>query len=344
MFENKSRTEIKSLGEFRLIEHLTKDFTAKNKSTIVSVGDDAAVIGNSKTKMLLTTDMLVEGVHFDLSYMPLKHLGYKSVVVAISDIYAMNAIPQQVMVSFAVSDRFSVEALEELYNGIAAACTTYNLDLIGGDTSASHKGLVISVTATGIADQDNIVFRSGAKPADLLCVTGDLGAAFTGYHLLEREKRLFLENPQIQPDLEGHDYIIQRQLKPEARRDIIEWLSDAKIKPTAMIDVSDGLASEVFHLCKNSNIGMVLYEEKLPIDPTTYNMARELTLDPTVCALSGGEDFELLFTLKQSDYEKLDKSPDITVIGYCTEPAEGVHIITRSNNKHALKAQGWTND
>jgi thiamine-monophosphate kinase len=285
--------------------------------------------------------MLLEGVHFDLSYFPLRHLGYKSIVVNLSDIYAMNAQPKQVTVSFGISSKFSLEAIEEIYAGMLLACENYKIDLIGGDTSSSKQGLVISITALGEATEDKIVYRKGAKPMDLLCVTGDLGAAYMGFQLLEREKRVYLANPEIQPDLEGHDYIVERQLKPEARKEIIDALEQYQLKPTAMIDISDGLSSEIFHLCRNSNIGMTLFEEKIPIDPTTYEMAREMDLDPTLCALSGGEDYELLFTIDQKDYDKIKNHPDISIIGHCTEAAEGIYLITKSGNKHALQAQGW---
>jgi thiamine-monophosphate kinase len=341
MLENKGKTELSSLGEFGLIDLLTSHIKHYNSSTLKGVGDDAAVIKNGETCTLISTDMLLEGVHFDLSYFPLRHLGYKSIVVNLSDIYAMNAKPKQVTVSFGISSKFSLEAIEEIYAGMLLACENYKVDLIGGDTSSSKQGLVISITAIGEATEDKIVYRRGAKPMDLLCVTGDLGAAYMGFQLLEREKRVYLANPEIQPDLEGHDYIVERQLKPEARKEVIDALEQYQLKPTAMIDISDGLSSEIFHLCRNSNIGMTLFEEKIPIDPTTYEMAREMDLDPTLCALSGGEDYELLFTIDQKDYDKIKNHPDISIIGHCTEAAEGIHLITKSGNKHALQAQGW---
>lgn len=341
MLENKGKTELSSLGEFGLIDLLTSHIKQYHSSTVKGVGDDAAVIKNGEICTLISTDMLLEGVHFDLSYFPLRHLGYKSIVVNLSDIYAMNAQPKQVTVSFGISSKFSLEAIEEIYAGMLLACENYKVDLIGGDTSSSKQGLVISITAIGEATEDKIVYRNGAKPMDLLCVTGDLGAAYMGFQLLEREKRVYLANPEIQPDLEGHDYIVERQLKPEARKEIIDALEQYQLKPTAMIDISDGLSSEIFHLCRNSNIGMTLFEEKIPIDPTTYEMARDMDLDPTLCALSGGEDYELLFTIDQKDYDKIKNHPDISIIGHCTEAAEGIYLITKSGNKHALQAQGW---
>lgn len=342
MLENTSRTEIGDLGEFGLIEHLTKHIELHHASTIKGVGDDAAVLQpTADLRTVITTDLLLEGVHFDLSFFPLKHLGYKSIVVNLSDVYAMNAIPKQVTVSFGISSKFSLEAVEELYAGMLLACQTYGVDLIGGDTSASKQGLVISVTAIGEAPADDLVYRDGAKEYDLLCVSGDLGGAYTGFQILEREKRIFLSNPEIQPDMEGYDYILERQLKPEARKDIIELLKREQIKPTSMIDISDGLASEIFHLASSSKVGVNLFEEKIPIDPMTYNTARELELDPTLTALSGGEDYELLFTITQADYDKIKNNPDVTVIGHITHEKEGVHMISKSGNKHALKAQGW---
>lgn len=341
MLENKERTELSSLGEFGLIDLLTSNIKHYHTSTKLGVGDDAAVIKNGDTCTLVSTDLLLEGVHFDLSYFPLKHLGYKSIAVNLSDIYAMNATPKQVTVSFGISSKFSLEAVEEIYAGMLLACDKYKVDLIGGDTSASKQGLVISVTAIGEAKEDEIVYRSGAKPMDLLCVSGDLGAAYAGFQLLEREKRVYMSNPEVQPDLEGHDYIIERQLKPEPRKDIVAMLKEFGVKPTSMIDISDGLASEVFHLCSKSKVGMTVYEEKIPIDAMTYNTAREMDLDPTLCALSGGEDYELLFTIDQKDFDKIKNHPEISVIGHCTDASEGAHLISKSGNKHALQAQGW---
>ncbi len=341
MFENRERTSIEKLGEFGLIEHLTNQIKIKNKETIKGIGDDAAVLYFKGKKVVVSTDMLLEGIHFDLSYTPLKHLGYKAIQVNLSDIYAMNATPTQVTVSLGISSKFPLEAVEELYDGIYLACEKYNIDLVGGDTSSSKQGLVISITVLGYADEKDIVYRNTAEEGDLICVSGDLGGAYTGLQLLEREKLVFIENPNIQPDLEGKDYIIERQLKPEARKDIIDLLKDIGIKPTAMIDISDGLASEILHICKQSNKGCNLYEEKIPLDPMTYETARGFNLDPTVCALSGGEDYELLFTIKQADYEKIKLQMDISIIGHITEPSAGCNLITKSGIVHELKAQGW---
>jgi thiamine-monophosphate kinase len=341
MLENTNRTELSSLGEFGLIKHLTQFIELKNESSIKGVGDDAAVIDYKGKQTVISTDMLVEGVHFDLAYVPLKHLGYKSISVNLSDIYAMNASPKQVTISLAISSRFSVEAVEELYAGMLLACEKHKVDIVGGDTTTSKSGLVISITAIGEAELENIVYRNTAKDGDLLCVTGDLGAAYVGLQLLEREKQIFLENPNIQPDLEGNDYIIERQLKPEARKDIPVLLQKLEVKPTSMIDISDGLASEILHLCTGSDTGCNLYEEKIPIDPSAYNTAREFNLDPTVCALSGGEDYELLFTIDQSDFPKIKANPDITVIGHMTNRKDGVNLITRAGTSTPLTAQGW---
>lgn len=341
LFDNKEKTNIESLGEFGLINYLTENIKISQKSSIKGVGDDAAVLDFDGKKVLVSTDMLLEGIHFDLAYTPLKHLGYKAIQVNLSDIYAMNGIASQVTVSIGISSKFPLEAVEELYEGIYLACEKYNVDLVGGDTSSSKQGLVISVTAIGYADEKDIVYRNGAEEGDLICVSGDLGGAYTGLQLLEREKLIYLENPNIQPDLEGKDYIVERQLKPEARRDIIELLKDIEVKPTSMIDVSDGLASEILHICKQSNKGCNLYEDKIPLDPMTFETAREFNLDPTVCALSGGEDYELLFTVKQADYDKIKFKMDITIIGYITERAAGCNLITKAGNSHPLKAQGW---
>jgi thiamine-monophosphate kinase len=341
MFDNKEKTNIEELGEFGLIDHLTKNIIITQKSTVKGVGDDAAVLDFDGKRVLVSTDMLLEGIHFDLAYTPLKHLGYKAIQVNLSDIYAMNGIASQVTVSIGISSKFPLEAVEELYEGIYLACEKYNVDLIGGDTTSSKQGLVISVTAIGYADENDVVYRNGAQEGDLICVSGDLGGAYTGLQLLEREKLIYLENPNIQPDLEGKDYIIERQLKPEARGDIIELLKSIEVKPTAMIDISDGLASEILHICKQSNKGCGLYEEKIPLDPMTFETAREFNLDPTVCALSGGEDYELLFTVKQADYDKIKFKMDITIIGYITEPSAGCNLITKVGNSHPLKAQGW---
>jgi thiamine-monophosphate kinase len=341
MFENSEKTNIESLGEFGLIDHLTKQIKIKQPGTLKGIGDDAAVIDFKGKKALISTDMLLEGIHFDLAYTPLKHLGYKAIQVNLSDIFAMNGMASQVTVSIGISSKFPLEAVEELYEGIYLACEKYNVDLVGGDTTSSRQGLVISVTSIGYADEKNIVYRNTAHEDDLICVSGDLGGAYVGLQLLEREKLVYMENPNIQPDLEGKDYIIERQLKPEARKDIVELLQDIKIVPTAMIDISDGLASEILHICKQSNKGCNIYEDKIPLDPMTYETAREFNLDPTVCALSGGEDYELLFTIKQADYEKIKLQMDISVIGHITEPSAGCNLITKSGIVHALKAQGW---
>src|ERR1700761_8220330 len=341
MFENSERTNIEQLGEFGLISHLTKNIKIGQKSTIKGVGDDAAVIDFAGKKALISTDMLLEGIHFDLAYTPLKHLGYKSIQVNLSDIYAMNGTATQVTVSIGISSKFPLEAVEEFYEGIYLACEKFNVDLVGGDTTSSRQGLVISVTSIGYADEKDIAYRNTANEGDLICVSGDLGGAYVGLQLLEREKQIYIENPSIQPDLEGKDYIIERQLKPEAGKDIVELLKDIDIKPTAMIDISDGLASEILHICKQSNKGCNLYEDKIPLDPMTYETAREFNLDPTVCALSGGEDYELLFTIKQTDYEKIKLQMDISVIGHITDASAGCNLITKSGVVHALKAQGW---
>lgn len=335
------RTEINTLGEFGLIDHLTKNIELHNVSSIVGVGDDAAVIDHFGKQTVVTTDLLIEGVHFDLAYTPLKHLGYKSVIVNLSDIYAMNATPTQITLSLGISNRFSVESLEEFYEGVYAACEKYNVDLVGGDTASSQKGFIISVTAIGEVSPDQYVTRKGAKKGDLLCCSGDLGAAYIGLLFLEREKRIFLENPTIQPDLEGEDYVIGRLLKPEARKDIIEFLEQNDIRPTSMMDISDGLSSEILHVCRQSQLGCVLYEEKIPVSEATRAAAFKFELDPTACALSGGEDYELLFTLSQSDYEKIVLNEQISVIGYMTDPSEPPHIITKGGGKHAITAQGW---
>lgn len=342
MLENKTRTELKSLGEFGLIKHLTEHVELYNESTLKGIGDDAAVIKCQNEKQtLVSTDMLVEGIHFDLTYVPLKHLGYKAITVNLSDICAMNGVPKQVTVSIAASSRFSVEALEELYSGILYACKRYNVDLIGGDTTSSTSGLVLSITAIGEAEKEKITYRNGAKEKDLLCVTGDLGGAYMGLQILEREKFVFKDNPNIQPDLEGNDYILERQLKPEARLDVIELLQKLNIQPTSMIDVSDGLASEIIHLCEQSEVGCELYEDKIPIDPQTFDRAREFSLDPTVCALSGGEDYELLFTIPMNDYDKVKGQMDITVIGHMTPKSAGINLIAKAGTSHPITAQGW---
>lgn len=342
MLENSGRTELTSLGEFGLINHLTEHVEIYNESSLKGIGDDAAVIKYDNDKStLVSTDMLVEGVHFDLTYVPLKHLGYKAIIVNLSDIYAMNGTPKQVTVSIAASNRFSVEAIEELYAGMLFACKKYNVDLVGGDTTSSTSGLIISVTAIGEAKKEDIVYRNGAKEKDLVCVSGDLGGAYMGLQVLEREKFVFKDNPQLQPDLVGNDYILERQLKPEARMDIIELFKTLGIKPTSMIDISDGLASELMHLCTQSEVGCELYEDKIPLDPQTFDRAREFSLDPTVCALSGGEDYELLFTIPMSEYEKIKNVPDFTIIGHITPKASGLNLIAKAGTSHPITAQGW---
>jgi thiamine-monophosphate kinase len=336
-----ARTEIESLGEFGLIKLLTDNNSTQNENTIKAIGDDAAVLKAGDHVKLVSTDLLLEGVHFDLSYVPLKHLGYKAVVVNLSDIYAMNGSAKQITVSIAISNRFSVEAVEELYSGIYLACTNYGIDLIGGDTSASRQGLVISVTAIGEAEESKVVYRSGAKENDLLVVSGDLGGAYMGLQLLEREKSVFIDHPEVQPDLDGNDYVLERQLKPEARIDIIDLLDKMEVIPSSMIDISDGLASEIIHLCDQSNLGANLYDEKIPIDPMTYNRARDFDLDPSVVALNGGEDYELLFTIKQSDYDKIKGNPNLTVIGHMQNKDTGIQLIAKNGTQHELSAQGW---
>ncbi len=336
------RTELEELGEFGLIDHLTKNVAHQQASTEVGVGDDAAVISISDTKsMLVSTDMLIEGVHFNLMYMPLKHLGYKAVASNVSDICAMNGTPEQITVSIAVSNRFPLEALEELYDGINTACKIYKVDLVGGDTTSSLSGLTISITAIGKASKEDITYRTGAKEHDLLVVSGDLGAAYMGLQVLEREKSVFNANPNIQPDLDGHDYIIERQLKPEARVDIVRYLKELDVKPTSMIDVSDGLASEILHLCKSSNVGCQIYDEKIPLDGKTSMTAIDFNLDPNTCALNGGEDYELLFTISQSDYDKIKGNPHMTVIGHMTNAKDGKYYVDKNGSAIELRAQGW---
>ncbi len=343
MIEDKSfkSTDISELGEFGLIDHLTKQFEIKNPTTIKGVGDDAAVLDFKNQQVVLTTDLLVENVHFDLSYMPLKHLGYKAVIVNISDVCAMNARPTQITVSIAISNRFPLEALEELYAGIKFACEKYGVDLVGGDTTSSTKGMLLSITALGVLNADEVVYRNGAKPNDLLVVSGDLGASYLGLQVLEREKQVFLVNPNSQPDLTAYDYLIERHLKPEARKDIIEMLKEMGVKPTSMIDISDGLSSEILHLCKQSNVGCKLYEDKIPLDQQVITTCEEFNLNSTTVALSGGEDYELLFTVAQEDFDKIKGNPNMTIIGYMTEANEGINLITRANQQIEITAQGW---
>ena len=344
MLENKnpSKTPISHLGEFGLIEHLTKRFSVKKNTTVRGIGDDAAVLEfEGEQQIVVTTDFLIEGVHFDLSYMPLKHLGYKAVMVNLSDIYAMNAEASQITVSVAASNRFPVEALEELYEGIATAAKIYNVDLVGGDTTSSTSGLVISVTAIGAAKKEEIVYRNGAKENDLLVVSGDLGAAYLGLQVLEREKKVFEVNPNSQPDLDQYTYLVERQLKPEARKDIKKLLSDLEVMPTAMIDISDGLSSEIIHICKQSEVGCNLYEDKIPMDPQVIATCEEFNMDSTTIALSGGEDYELLFTISSEDFPKIKANPHLSIIGHITHKNEGIHLISRANTKIPLVARGW---
>lgn len=335
------RTELGQLGEFGLIEHLTKNITLKNASSIKGVGDDAAVIDYGSAKTVVSTDLLIEGIHFDLSYTPLKHLGYKSVVVNLSDIYAMNAQPRQITLSLGISNRFSVEALEEFYAGVKAACDFYGVDLVGGDTSSSNRGLIISVTALGQGNPEKLVYRNTAKIGDLICITGDLGAAYLGLQILEREKQIFLSNPEIKPDLEGQNYLIGRQLKPEARKDAIAAFAKAGLLPSAMIDISDGLSSEIFHICRQSGVGAFIEESGVPIHPDAQMQAINFNLDPITCALSGGEDYELLFTIDPSDVDKVKYLPDIYIAGEITPAADGIKLHTKGGNLHDIKAQGW---
>ena len=343
MLEDKTpqRTPLSQLGEFGLISHLTKNFDVKQPSTLKSIGDDAAVLDFKGKKTVVSTDLLIEGVHFDLSYMPLKHLGYKAVVVNLSDIAAMNAKPTQITVSIAVSNRFPLEALEELFEGIAMAAKIYKVDVVGGDTTSSQKGMIISITALGEADEKDLLYRNGARENDLLVVTGDLGSAYMGLQVLEREKQVFQVNPNNQPDLDNYTYLIERQLKPEARTDIRELLEKLEVKPTAMIDVSDGLSSEIIHICKQSKVGCNLFEEKIPIDPQFINVCEEFNIDSTTVAINGGEDYELLFTIALEDFDKIKANPNFTVIGHMTQESEGAHLVTRANTKIPLKARGW---
>ncbi len=339
--KNKPKTSLADLGEFGLIEHLTKNFKINQESTLKGIGDDAAVIDFKDKKAVISTDLLVEGIHFDLSYMPLKHLGYKSVMVNLSDIYAMNATATQITVSIAVSNRFPLEAIEELYEGIYAAAKTYNVDVVGGDTTSSTKGLLISITALGQAKEEDLVYRNGAKANDLLVVTGDVGASYLGFQILEREKQVFQANPNNQPDLDMYSYLIERQLKPEARKDIPELLKELNVKPTSMIDISDGLSSEIMHLCKQSEVGCNLYEDKIPLDQQVISTCEEFNMDSTTIALSGGEDYELLFTISQEDFPKIKANPNFTIIGHIADNSEGMNLITRANEKITLRAQGW---
>ncbi len=339
-FQNKF-TDVNTLGEFGLIDKLTEDIKIKHTTTVKGVGDDAAVLKYGEDCVLVSTDLLIEGIHFDLMYSPLKHLGYKSVIVNLSDIYAMNGEAQQITVSIALSNRFSVEALEELYMGIKEACRIYNVDLVGGDTTSSPKGLSISITAIGKVHPDKVVYRSGAKKGDVVCITGDLGAAYLGLQILEREKQLYLSNPGIQPDLENQSYLLERQLKPEARKDMVDYFNKAGLKPTAMIDISDGLASDLMHICKASKVGAFIEEGKIPIKEEAQLMAIKFQLDPVTTALNGGEDYELLFTVDEKDLEKVRLMPSVYIIGEITNAEDGIKLHTTGGNIHPLKAQGW---
>lgn len=332
---------ISELGEFRLIDHITKDVTIKHKSTLMGIGDDAAVINNGKTCTIVTTDLLVEGIHFNLIYTPLKHLGYKAVVVNLSDVYAMNATPKHITVSIAISSKFAVEHIEQIYEGINLACKHYDVDLIGGDTSSSLTGLAISITAIGEAKKEDIVYRSTAKKNDIVCVTGNLGAAYMGLQLLEREKEVFTSNSETQPNLENYDYILQRQLKPEARKDIIDLLKKLGVKPTSMIDISDGLSSEIMHICEKSEVGCKIFQDKIPIDDNTDKMAKEFNIDPLIAALNGGEDYELLFTIDINDLDKIKDQASIHAIGHIADKEHGAVMITNSGQSIVLEAQGW---
>lgn len=338
---SEERKDVNDLGEFGLIKHLTKDIKIEQPSTMLGIGDDAAVIKNGDDMTVISTDMMVEGIHFSLVYTPLKHLGYKAVVTNLSDIYAMNAVPHQITVSLAISNRFSIAALEELYEGIKSACKLYNVDLIGGDTTSSNKGLIISITAIGTAKQEDLVFRSGAKPGDILCVSGDLGAAYLGLQILERERQLYEAHPGVQPDLDDQKYLIGRQLKPEARGDVIDNFRKFKLKPTSMIDISDGLSSEVFHICESSGVGAFVEEGKVPIHPEAEQMALKFQLDPITCALSGGEDYELLFTVDEDELEKIRFMPDVFIIGDIVDKSDGITLHTTGGNIHPMRAQGW---
>ena len=337
---NQEKTQLSELGEFALINRLTSSIKLSNKSTLEGVGDDAAIINHSGYETLVSKDLLVEGVHFDLSYVPLKHLGYKAVVVNISDIYAMNGIPTQIIVGLAVSNRFPVEALEEIYEGMLLACNNYKVDLVGGDTTSSASGMMLSITSIGKVKKGNVVKRSGAKPKDLLVVSGDLGSAYMGLQVLEREKAAFKSNPNLQPELQGHEYVLERQLKPEARKDIIELLKNLKVSPTSMIDISDGLSSEIMHLCKSSDLGCTIYEDKIPMDPHMIRLAEEFGINPITAVLNGGEDYELLFTISLGDYDKIKHNPSLTAIGHMTD-SKHIQLITNADQAIELEAQGW---
>jgi len=341
MAEQGNTTNLSELGEFALIDKLVENVNIYNESTIKGVGDDAAVINHGDEETLVSVDILCEGVHFDMTYCPLKHLGYKAAVVNFSDIYAMNGTPTQIVVGIGISSKYSVEAIQEIYSGIRLACDRYHVDLVGGDTTASKSGLFISVTVMGKAKKDDIVYRSGARPNDLLCVSGDLGAAYTGLLILEREKAAFMADPNMQPEFAGYDYILERQLKPEARWDIVKRLKEAGVKPTAMLDISDGLASEVLHICKESKVGCMVYEERIPMNQKTIQTAKDFNIVPSIAALNGGEDYELLFTVAQSDYEKIKDMDDVRIIGYMTADEGQANIITNDEHQVPIEAQGF---
>jgi thiamine-monophosphate kinase len=338
---NTSPKTISELGEFGLINKLTENIRLTNPNTVKGVGDDAAVIDTGSNFLLVTKDLLLEGIHFDMTYQPLRHLGYKAVVVNLSDIYAMNGTPTHIIVGIGFSSRYTLEAIEEIYEGIRMACEKFNVDFVGGDTTSSVQGLVISVTAMGTVEKDMVAYRGPAAQNELLCVSGDLGGAYAGLLILEREKAEFKANPQMQPNLGGNEYVLERFLKPEPRQDIVRILKDLKIKPTAMIDISDGLASEIKHICKHSDLGCTVFEEKIPMDQQTYDTARLFDMDPTMYALNGGEDYELLFTIIQSDFEKIKNIPDITVIGHMTDKNSGINLVAKSGAVVEIKAQGW---
>jgi len=339
--KNKAPKTIAELGEFGLIDQLTKNIALSQPSTVYGVGDDAAVVDVGEKYLLVSKDLLLEGIHFDMMYQPLRHLGYKAIAVNLSDIYAMNGTPTHILVGIGISSRYTLEAVEEIYAGMRMACDKFKVDFVGGDTTSSAQGLVLSVTVLGTVEKDNLVYRGPALANELLCVSGDLGGAYAGLLILEREKAEFKANPNMQPDLQGNEYVLERFLKPEPREDIIQILKELKIKPTAMIDVSDGLASEIKHICKQSDLGCTVYEDKIPIDQQTYDTARSFNMDPTLYALNGGEDYELLFTIKQDDYEKIKNIPEITVIGHMTDKNSGINLVTKSGTVVEIKAQGW---
>ena len=338
---NEKTNNINELGEIGLIKHLTEKIKLKNKSSVFGIGDDAAIINHGKNETVISTDLLIEGIHFDMVFTPLKHLGYKEVTVNLSDVYAMNALPRQITVSLGISNKFSLEAIEEIYEGIELAAKNYGVDIIGGDTTANPYGLVISITAIGEANKKDLTYRSGAKENDLIVVSGDLGGAYAGLTVLQREKEVWKSNPNMQPDLAGFDYILERQLKPEARKDVVKKIKEANIKPTSMIDVSDGLASEILHICNASKVGCQIYEDKIPIDQNTFKTAMDFNINPTTCALNGGEDYELLFTVSLEDHEKIKNIPDLSIIGHICSAKNGFNLITKGDQSIPIEAQGW---